>query len=63
MEHELFSYLVALFFIIILFLIFREIVCWYWKINQHLENQRTIISKLDQLLGQKEGSKNNPERQ
>ena len=62
MEHELFSYLVALFFIIILFLVFREIVCWYWKINQHLENQRTIISKLDQLLGQKEEPENNSEQ-
>ena len=62
MEHELFSYFVALFFIIILFLVFREIVCWYWKINQHLENQRTIISKLDQLLRQKEEPENNSEQ-
>ena len=62
MVHELLYYLVALFFIIILFLVFREIVCWYWKINQHLENQRTIISKLDKLLGQKEAPKNNSEQ-
>lgn len=34
---------------IIVFVVCRELVCWYWKINEHLENQRKIIEKLDNL--------------
>lgn len=24
-------------------------MCWYWKINEHLENQRKILEKLEKL--------------
>lgn len=34
--------------IIVLFLVFREIVCWYWKINDMVKNQNTQIDLLRQ---------------
>lgn len=33
----------------ILLLIGREIACWYFKINDHLTNQKRIIELLEQL--------------
>ena len=43
------SELVVLAIAIIIFIVCRELVCWYWKINEHLENQRKIIEKLESL--------------
>jgi len=31
------------------FLLFREILCWYWKINQAIELLERIDHKLDRL--------------
>lgn len=31
------------------FLLCRELMCWYWKINKHLENQQTIIQLLTKI--------------
>lgn len=38
---------------IALFFLCRELMCWYWKINKHLENQDKIISFLQQLVDKK----------
>lgn len=35
---------------IVLFLAMREVICWYFKINQRITNQGKIISLLNQLL-------------
>lgn len=32
------------------FFLCRELMCWYWKINQHLENQEKIIFLLQKLV-------------
>jgi len=32
-------------------LVFREPFCWYFKINQTLENQRKILAKLQAQSG------------
>lgn len=40
--------------IIVLFFICRELMCWYWKINKHLENQNKIIDLLQQLVDKKQ---------
>ena len=37
--------------IVVLFLIFREVVCWYWKINTTLTVLQSIDEKLGTLLG------------
>lgn len=39
---ELTIALVYLAIVIVIFLIFRELVCWYWKINASLEVLREI---------------------
>ena len=41
--------LIYLIFIIAIFLICREIVCWYWKINQSIKNQERIIELLEKI--------------
>jgi hypothetical protein len=40
------STLVLLVVIIVVFLICREIVCWYWKITQMVDLLREISAKL-----------------
>lgn len=34
-----------------IFLICRELICWYWKINESLRVQKEIASKLDEIIG------------
>ena len=34
---------------IIIFLICREIICWYWKINERLDIQRDIRNSLNAI--------------
>lgn len=41
--------LIVLVITIAIFFLCRELMCWYWKINEHLENQKKIIEKLDKL--------------
>ncbi|MCA3263861.1 MAG: hypothetical protein ING44_18085 [Telmatospirillum sp.] len=42
--------LVAMFGVALL--VFREPFCWYFKINQTLENQRKILAKLQAQSGE-----------
>ncbi len=37
---------------IIVFLIFREIICWYWKINRNVE----LLTEIRDLLAGKDNS-------
>jgi hypothetical protein len=39
--------LVVLLISTVLFLIFREVICWYWKINERLSELRQIRSTLE----------------
>lgn len=41
--------IVALIIAIIIFLIFRFVVLWYWKINVAIDLLRSIDEKLDRL--------------
>lgn len=41
--------LIVLVICIAVFLLCREFMCWYWKINEHLDNQQKIIEKLNKL--------------
>jgi Tfp pilus assembly protein PilW len=43
---KLMALLVSLFITLILLLICREIVCWYWKINEALATLKAIDEKL-----------------
>lgn len=44
-------------FIVAVFLICREIVCWYWKINKSIKNQEEIIRLLKKIAGEPEEPK------
>ena len=44
--NELTMALIYLVVVIVIFLIFRELVCWYWKINASLE----VLKEIRDLL-------------
>lgn len=41
--------LITLLVIVVLFLIFREVVCWYWKINARLAKMDKSIALLESM--------------
>jgi len=41
----------ALIVSVLLFFLCRELFCWYWKINEHLELLNGINNKLSVLIG------------
>ena len=45
--------LVALAVLILLFLIFRAFVLWYWRVNESVELLKGINEKLERLLAQR----------
>ena len=45
--------IVSLIIVIILFLLFREVVCWYLKINTKISEQKRTIEILENLINQK----------
>ena len=56
----LWSALVTLLIIIALFLICREIVCWYWKINRAmelLERQTMLLERIEARLAKTDASR------
>jgi hypothetical protein len=48
------SLLVLLLVCILIFLVCREIVCWYWKINKMVSNQEEIIRLLKKIADEKD---------
>ncbi|WP_413578572.1 hypothetical protein ACLVWU_08545 [Bdellovibrio sp. HCB290] len=38
------------------FLIFRHVVCWYWKINRHIELQEAILVELKKINNKDAGA-------
>ena len=45
---------IGLFIVLILFLVFRELVCWYWKINKQVEQNDIMIKLLRQIANEKD---------
>ena len=43
---------------ILLFLAFRDILCWYWKINDNLKNLSEINNKLSIIINKIEEIEN-----
>jgi len=41
--------------LVVIFLVFREFVCWYWKINQNIE----LLTEIRDLLAAKPGVSKN----
>lgn len=44
----------GLFIIVCIFILCRELMCWYWKINKSIENQERIIQLLELLTKQEQ---------
>lgn len=42
---------------IVVSLLLRELNCWYWKINERVQNQEEIIRLLEIIAGRKEDKK------
>lgn len=49
--------IVGLVVAIVVSLLLRELNCWYWKINEHVQNQEEIIRLLRIIVGRKEDKK------
>lgn len=45
--------IIGLVVLVVLFLIFRELVLWYWRVNQGIELLKGIDEKLGRLLLEK----------
>lgn len=50
MNDEIVVIIVTLVSLIILFLIFREVICWYWKINERIKLQKKQNDLLANIL-------------
>ena len=47
------AFLVSLLILIVIFLVCREIICWYWKINKAmelLERQNVLLERIEAKL-------------
>ncbi len=51
--------IVTLIVIVGIFLLCRELVCWYWKINKTISNQEEIIRLLRKIANEKSDADNN----
>ena len=40
-----------------LFLLFREVLCWYWKVNKMVQNQEEIIRLLNVIASKMQEEK------
>ncbi|MDD5034034.1 MAG: hypothetical protein PHE55_04685 [Methylococcaceae bacterium] len=52
MNNEIGVVLIAVLAVIVVFLLIREIVCWYWKINRIV----LLLESIEQKLGGKTSS-------
>lgn len=49
MNSQFIALVVFLVIALILFLILRDLVCWYYKINHRVQNQEKIIELLEEI--------------
>ena len=60
---ELFGgFIVFLIVLIVVFLIFRELVCWYWKINERIDLQKRQTALLEKLVNPSGNSNSGTEK-
>jgi hypothetical protein len=52
MANEVLVAVVAIAIAILLFLIFRAIVLWYWRVNEQIALLRSIDEKLGRMTGE-----------
>lgn len=44
---------------ILIFIVCRELLCWYWKVNKMVSNQEEIIRLLKKIAGEENAPVNN----
>lgn len=49
---------VFLFVLFVIFIVCRELMCWYWKINKMVSNQEEIIRLLKKIAGENNAPSN-----
>lgn len=42
--------LISIILFVILFLVFREVNCWYWKVNERLDEQKKTNALLQEFI-------------
>ena len=52
MEKMIVPLVVCLIILIVLFLVLREVACWYWKINERIALQNDTNNLLKKILNQ-----------
>lgn len=55
---DLYALLIALIITILVFFLFRELFCWYWKINRIVELQENILKELQKINNSESNGKN-----
>lgn len=55
---NLYALLFALIITILVFFLFRELFCWYWKINRSIELQENILKELQKINNPESNGKN-----
>lgn len=55
---NLYALLFALLITILVFFLFRELFCWYWKINRSIELQENILKELQKINNPESNGKN-----
>lgn len=58
---EIGSVLIVLLICVIIFIICRELLCWYYKINKMVDNQKEIIRLLKKIAGEDKLASDNKE--
>lgn len=58
---EVGSVLIVLLICVIIFIICRELLCWYYKINKMVDNQKEIIRLLKKIAGEDKLASDNKE--
>ena len=51
---SLFMSLLSLLIFIVLFLVFRSVILWYWKVDQIVKNQKEQIEGMKLIVGKLE---------
>lgn len=50
MDTSFINVVIGVIIIVIIFFVFRELFCWYWKINQRIELQEQMLGTMRRIL-------------
>ena len=62
MKNEILSIFIVVGIVAIVFIVLREVLLWYWKINEMVQNQKKTNYLIAKLLYQKGGELTDAEK-